>query len=299
MHQIALGEYSIVLDGGRVGIDGPDASVCENAENALFALLGTDHGARLLGLARLGASTGAGQSALSRIAESIGVPFDPTRKPPPARPNALRALDYDDDHSRIRALNLPKIYTRTITEFEGMCAALVFDGVVDDAEIGMLKQWMQLKAEFLGAWPLCDVKELLDHALRDGFVDEGERRALLELLESIGASAEDCGKAAGSIFDDNPSVEFPQRSFLFTGRLAMGKRKDAETAVAARGGKAAQSVTHRLDYLVVGDLGTDAWQYSRYGRKIEAVMENKRAGAATLILREADFALALEQRPSV
>lgn len=298
MREISLGEYLIVLDGGKVGVEGPDPGVCRRAEDLLFALIGTGEGATLIGAARLGPATVGGHRALSLLAERLGVRFEPTTMRTPSRAAGARALDYDDDHLKIRALNLPKIYTRTITEFEGMCAALVFDGVIDDAEIVMLTQWMHGKAEFLNAWPLCDVKELLDHALRDGVVDDGERKALLRLLDSIGASAEDCGKAAESIFDEDPAIQFPQRSFLFTGRLAMGKRKDAETAVEARHGKPAQSVTQRLDYLVVGDLGTEAWQYSRYGRKIEAVMENKRAGCRTLIVREKDFVAALE-RPAL
>jgi len=96
-----------------------------------------------------------------------------------------------------------------------------------------------------------------------------QRSELLKLLDSIGASAE--------IFDENVAIEFPRRAFLFTGRLAMGSRKTVESAVVARDGKVASSVSNRLDYLIVGVLGTDAWQFSRYGRKIEAAMENKRS----------------------
>jgi hypothetical protein len=174
-----------------------------------------------------------------------------------------------------------------------MCAALVFDGRVDDSEIAMLRDWMEAKAEFLDAWPLCEVQEFLDRALADGVVDDNERCALVNLLDSIGASAENCGKAADSIFDPTPAIDFRGRRFLFTGRLASAKRSEAEDAVKSRGGRPAQSVSQKLDYLVVGDLGTDAWQYSRYGRKIEAVMENKRAGASTQVVREADFVAAL------
>ncbi|MEK7856002.1 MAG: hypothetical protein AAB288_07925 [Acidobacteriota bacterium] len=53
-------------------------------------------------------------------------------------------------------------------------------------------------------------------------------------------------------------------------------------------------VTSSWDIFVVGDLGTDG-QYSRYGRKIEAAIENKRAGAHTQIIREEDFQRALQR----
>lgn len=46
----------------------------------------------------------------------------------------------------------------------------------------------------------------------------------------------------------------------------------------------------QLDYLVVGAQSSPCWAYSTYGRKIEAVIENReKRGAETVILHEDDF----------
>ena len=264
MRRISLGEYAIEYRNGSLRVLGPDAQACLTAEERLYPLLGTDEGARLLGRARLGPTID-GVAATRELAEHLGLHYEPGATAVETFVSPARTLDYDDDHRRIRALNLPRIVTRTITEFEGLCAGIVYDGIVDDTELEMILDWMEAKAEFLHAWPLCDVRDLMHEILADSVIDDDERRQLFALLDSIGDSADNCGKAADNIFDESPAIEFPKRSFLFTGRLAICKRKDAQAAVEARGGRAAKSVTRKLDYLVVGDLGTDAWQYSRYG----------------------------------
>ena len=291
-HRLDFGDYAIRLVGGGFGTRGPDPDVCEQVDERFYGLMGTEDGAKLLGRARCGPQTVRGRRALEELAERLGLHYEPPAEVP-ARPASGRTLDIDDDHARIRALSLPRLYTRTITEFEGMCAGLIFDGVIDDAEIAGLRRWLEAKDEFLDAWPLCDVKETMDRILADGVVDDAERAELFELLDSLGASAEACGKAPPTIFDAHPDIVFEGRSFLFTGRLSFAKRKDAEAEVKRRGGRPASSVGIRLDYLVVGDLGTDAWQHSRYGRKIEAVMENKRTGVSTTIVSESDFVATL------
>jgi hypothetical protein len=294
MSQVSLGEYVVEFQHGRLSVAGPDERACQRAENQLYALLSTDEGPALFGRARL-TSTIDGDRARTELAQTLGLYYEAGATPKLLYSSAPRKLDYDDDHRKIRTLNLPRIITRTITEFEGLCAAIVYDGIVDDGEVTMLREWLAAKSEFLHVWPLCEVHDLMEKILEDGVVDASEREELFALLDSIGASADKCGKPAESIFDNDPMIEFPGRTFLFTGRLDLCKRKDAQAAVQARGGRATSSVVRRLDYLVVGDLGTDAWQYSRYGRKIEAVMENRRAGGTTLIIREQDFAKSLER----
>ena len=53
------------------------------------------------------------------------------------------------------------------------------------------------------------------------------------------------------------------------------------------------SPRRNLHWLVVGSLDTDAWKHSRYGTKIEKVIEHKREGEHTVIVREVDFVRAV------
>ncbi len=73
------------------------------------------------------------------------------------------------------------------------------------------------------------------------------------------------------------------RSFLFTGTLVQMKRKEAQAAVEARGGKAARGVSKALGHLVVGDAG-------KAGAKLSKA---KKLGIS--ILSEGEFIELLEQ----
>lgn len=292
--RLRLGPYEIFMQAGRLVVDGPDQGICDVAVNRLYKILGSTEGCRLLGQALRGTAAMA-EAAGQELSAKLGIPQPRSAE---SYESEIRhegvAIDYDRDHDRIRAFNLPNLYTRTITEFEGIAAAVVYDHRLDDSEIVMIRDWMRAKKEFLNAWPLSELFDKMTRILQDGIISDAERAELFAFLDSIGASAEKCGQAAPSIFEDNVTVTFPQRTFLFTGKLLMCTRAVAEGAVVERGGTIAKSPNSMLSYLVVGDLGTDMWMHSRYGRKIEYVMEHKRGGGRTAIVREDIFRKALD-----
>ena len=200
-------------------------------------------------------------------------------------------LDSHDD--MLRLYNLPLLQKKAIQELHGVAAMIVYDGVVDDNEIGFLTEWLTRHAEFSDLWPLSELCDLLEAILADGKVDQDERLQLLTFLSGISASPEETGTAGDSIFHPEPDVVFTGCSFLFTGKLEMGTRKRAQKQVEDLGGVNLKSPRSDLNWLVVGDLGTDQWKFSRYGTKIEKVMTNKERGGSTLIVREVDFVRAV------
>lgn len=98
------------------------------------------------------------------------------------------------------------------------------------------------------------------------------------------------------LIDEHPIVEFRDRCFLFTGRLAMGTRATAQAAVTARGGTLAKSkaVANAVDYLV---LGAENWRELEFGGKLMAAVVRRLKGMPnpTLLLEE-DFVAALNER---
>ena len=68
-------------------------------------------------------------------------------------------------------------------------------------------------------------------------------------------------------------IIFLQKAFCFTGQLADFKRLTAEREVRARGGLTTNSVTAKLDYLVVGSIPSTGWSHGNYGNKIEKARE--------------------------
>lgn len=296
--RLVIGLYAIALDANYLTVSGPDDRICRDAEERLLTLLNDELGCKLLGRALRTSNPSAQLLAATELAERIGLPLPEkdhvlAEGPLPQGADG-RILDYDDDHTAIRAFNLPSMYDRTIAELSGICAAIVADKVLSDAEISMLNEWLKAKRDFADAWPISEISELIQRILSDGIVTAAERLQLSTFVDSIAASANKSGQASDTIFSENPIVAVSGKSFLFTGKLLLCKRAAAQQAVIERGGELAGSPNAQLDYLVVGDLGTEAWKFSRFGRKIEAVMENVRCGSRTQIIRESDFIKALK-----
>jgi hypothetical protein len=95
-----------------------------------------------------------------------------------------------------------------------------------------------------------------------------------------------------------PDVLFAKRKFMFTGKFTFGTRKACQDAVSSRGGSASdqKSVSHLIDYLVIGTEGSKAWRRGTYGNKIEDAILSRREYGSPAIISEAHWAAALNQK---
>lgn len=205
----------------------------------------------------------------------------------------FQPLDYDDDQDIMRSLNAPRMFTREIQALQGIATMIIYDGKVDDSEIGLLSEWVTKNLEFADVWPMSEVYNVLKSILEDGKVTQKERKLLFATLDKIASPEREDGHSSPSLCDAEPDIEFPGKTFLITGRLNMGKRSTAQKKIVSLGGIVKNAPNKRLDYLIIGELGTEQWTYSRYGRKIEVVMQNRSKGCTTQIVNERDFVLAM------
>ncbi len=206
----------------------------------------------------------------------------------------MTPLDYDTDQNLIKSYNFPIMVKRAVQEMQGMAAAMIYDGRLDDVEINLMSDWLNRHIVEAGDWPLSDLVAILKNVLADGVVTEQERLNLLNFLAQFAAGPQQPEVIQG-IFDSDAKIIFPGQMFLFTGKLVFGTRKKAENAVVARGGSIAPaSVTGDLNYLVVGELGSEAWKFSRFGSKIEKAMQMRKTGKThSFIVQEKRFVQAV------
>lgn len=104
--------------------------------------------------------------------------------------------------------------------------------------------------------------------------------------------------ADGSPFDSpEPEVEFPGKSFMFTGKFAFGDRSTCQAAVERRGAVApdTKTVVPETDYLVIGADGSKAWKMGTYGNKIEKAILLRRERGAPAIISEGHWVQALDK----
>lgn len=96
-----------------------------------------------------------------------------------------------------------------------------------------------------------------------------------------------------------PDVLFSKRSFMFTGKFLFGTRTACQDAVISRGGLAPEqkSVSHHIDYLVIGAEGSKTWRRGAYGNKIEDAILSRREFGLPAIISEKHWTAALNQQP--
>lgn len=188
--------------------------------------------------------------------------------------------------------NRERIEDREVARLHNLAEGLLLDGNLSEAELMALVEWLDRREHLREIWPFCDLGALLRQVLADGVITVEERLQVADFLGAI--ASRDGQKTVNNIYDPNPVIIVPERIFLFTGKLEVCTRAVAHARVHALGGICKESVVNNLDYLVVGDLGNEQWQHSKYGRKIESVIQSKRTmGATTQIIREHDFVKAV------
>ena len=179
--------------------------------------------------------------------------------------------------------------TRAAQTLMGICQGLLADGQLHDREIQFLSLWLRENTEAAQSWPGDQIARRVTEILADGVITDAERSDLLQLLEQLtrvdfldtGAATPDGPTLP---IDDDPSIVFNGRTFCFTGTFIFGTRPACERVVLKLGGTAADSVSRRLDYLVIGALASPQYFNTSYGRKIEKAVALQKEGDCELAI---------------
>jgi NAD-dependent DNA ligase len=172
----------------------------------------------------------------------------------------------------------------------GMCNMILADGAVDDAEAKLLLNWMEANIYAAQDWPGNVLYERIVRAMVDDVIDPDEERELLEVIQQIAGSfpTQQSPPVSGAIpFDDpSPSIAYEGASFVVTGQFVFGTRRVVTGAIEKRGGTVKPACSKKVNYLLVGTIGSEEWLHSTHGTKIVKAVELKRAGSPIAIVRE-------------
>ncbi len=189
------------------------------------------------------------------------------------------------------------VATADMQRLHGLLGGIGADGIVNEEELRGLSEWMEGAEHLKGTWPYDEVESLVTKVLSDGRIDEEEHRFLVaftwEFLQSantlvLQAPFEEDLVRHG-ICAVQPEVSFEGKLFCVTGSSPRAFRSQIEFVVTQLGGKPHPRVVKDLDYLIVAAERNLSWAFSCYGRKVEAAMALRRAGARLTIVHESDF----------
>lgn len=210
-------------------------------------------------------------------------------KQQPVKTASTRNNDAQPINSKFRA---HAVGERQVDELIGLVKGILADGVVYQTEAEFLLNWFNANNAIVDQWPAKAIYPRLLHALQDGHLDADEEAEIMALLlATVGgnrAPAHGFSSDSSSLPLNNPVPEivFPGRRFCFTGKFTSGSRGWCEEQVAALGAEAASSVTKKLDYLVIGEIGSRDWLHSTHGTKIKKAIELRDGGLPLFIVSE-------------
>lgn len=190
--------------------------------------------------------------------------------------------------------------TKATQTLLGICSGLIADGSLNDKEIFYLKNWLLENQVVCKFWPGNVIANRVDSILSDGLVTEDERNDLIFCLKNLSGNhfhetGTACSDEPAIPFDDDPSIFFNNMTFCFTGNFYFGTRAACERAVLKLGGMPVDTVSGKLDYLVVGSIVEPSWINATYGRKIETAIQRQQRYGQPAIVKEAQWVKALEE----
>lgn len=192
----------------------------------------------------------------------------------------------------ISAFRNEAVTDRQIDELIGIIKGVLADGMVSQGEVEFLISWMETNRRAANLWPAKALYPRLLAVMADGRLDLEEESEILELLTKTvgGNTAPQNGIASDStrlpLTEPARPIQFAGQVFCFTGAFNSGKRTWCEQQIMDRGRIASGTITKKLNYLVIGDIGNENWLHSTHGRKIEKAIEYNAAGGNILIVGE-------------
>jgi hypothetical protein len=198
--------------------------------------------------------------------------------------------EVDEDGQPLNLLfNAKRRIDRDINEMLGLIKGVIADGCVNELEVLAVRKWMDTHPDVSACWPGDAIWERLARIFSDGRVSEEEQQDFAALLQAtVGESATtEMNRATRLPLDDPaPQLIFRGMTYLFTGRFVYGTRITCEYAVMRLGALCADRVSHKINYVVIGEIGSRDWAHTAMGRKIEDVVHLRERGVPIHVVAE-------------
>lgn len=187
--------------------------------------------------------------------------------------------------------NIDALQDRHIDELIGICRGIAFDDLVTQKEAKLLLKWMDDHSEYMKQFPFDILHKNLKEMLSDDVLDNDEAAELLGILKGLIGEEnkhETIVNGSSSLPLDTSlsDIIIPDNSFVFTGVFTVGTRKKCEELVCALGGEMHKTIKKNTNYLVIGDIGSEHWIHSSFGRKIEKAVQYREKGTGIRIVSE-------------
>jgi NAD-dependent DNA ligase len=199
---------------------------------------------------------------------------------------------------RLRSTEYFNKTTADLQRLHAILAGIVSDGMITEAELNGLSDWLQDHEHLKTCWPYDEVDSLIIGVMKDKKIDDKEHSLLMNFFaefiaildgRTINSPVVSEGANIVGLCAVCPEIEFADSTFCFTGASSHYTRSALVSIIERLGGVFSPNVTKKVRYLVIGAEGNPCWAYACYGRKVERAIQLRKTGVPVLIVHENDF----------
>ena len=171
--------------------------------------------------------------------------------------------------------------TLQLNELKALVHGIIADSVLEQEEIFFLQTWLNNHSNLKGNYPYDRIYSLLEKVLEDGIIEQRELNELLQLFQDFID-----GKIASCT---TKKIDISDKVFVLTGEFSIGDKKSIIERLEKKGAINKNGVSQKVDYLIVGSIGSPDWSSGNYGNKIKKAKELQTKGHPIIIISEIDF----------
>ena len=171
--------------------------------------------------------------------------------------------------------------TIALRSLNEILANITSDNELNEAEVFHLKNWLGNNTQLKGTYPFDVVYSQISDALEDGVLEQHELDKLLNVFSGLLDPIENNS-------DSSSDICFNGKCVCLSGEFEYGSKADVSEKLSDMGAIVKDSVTKKIDFLIVGCLGNDNWSCGNYGNKVKKALELQEKGHCIKILKETD-----------
>ncbi|MBS1685450.1 MAG: BRCT domain-containing protein [Bacteroidetes bacterium] len=190
--------------------------------------------------------------------------------------------------------------TSGLQRLYGIVKGISIDREVTIEEIEYLTKWMDKHTRLKGSWPFDELYNLVIRMVQDKQITHDEQKEFLAFYNAFINDSPDSSSAdmvealQGGYCQIDPEIKVAENTFCITGISSRYKRKEIAERIELFGGYVSNTLTSKVNYLVVCDEKNACWAFTCYGRKVEQAINWRKKGVSMAIVHEFDLYDAFE-----
>lgn len=179
----------------------------------------------------------------------------------------------------VTSINNSKIYSESTLSLQilnGILDGIVCDQKVNQKEIENLNAWLKQNDYLKYVYPYDKVLLEVSKVLEDRILTEEESNYILGIFNEI----------LHPEFNNDENIDFDGKTFCLTGEFKNATKQEISKKLQDLGGIEKTGVSSKLNYLIVGGVGSESWKFGKIGGKQAKAQELNEKGANIKIIDE-------------